>query len=438
MKYQSYLSVYEDLHEVIRLRREKKIFTAMGYTSNLDILLDFQTDTLNELLAEHMAGCSLTEVSLSNPIRTMRDLLETITWFCLHGIGGEVDIEDPSLIRQCFPYRYGIGGTAVQAGMALAQLGAESVVHLTDDSPELTEQLVSPYIYVPLEDGSLGHADDVDPQNEQEVHVILQFRKGSVIRLGEQEETIPYSNRLILTKNTVNITVPFRESYFRWIEEHAEQVSSNVLSSFNCILDPAVLKERLVSAIRHIDVYHSRNPRGIVYFEDAHYHNTEVRKLCIEMLYPHVDIMSMNEEELAYTLKMYQIPVDTEDVLSCIRGVDWLRKRFEIRKGIVVHTKDYAMFVGDADGIPIEQGLICGSLLATAKAAYGNYGTDAQIREIIKHPFGEKGLAGAAQLEASEYRDHVILVPTCYIDKPKYTIGLGDSFTGGMQLCFGL
>ena len=263
MRYQSYLPVYEELQEVIRSRRERRIFTAMGYSSNLDVLLDFQADTLNALLAEYMVGRNLTEMKVVNPVRTFPELLETIVHFCLHGIGGEVDILDPDLIRRSFPCRNGVGGTAVQAAMALARIGGESVVHLTDDSPELCGQLVSPCIYVPMEDGRLGHADEVRPQNEQEVHVILQFRKGTVIRLGNQEEVIPCSNRLILTKNTVNITVPFRESYFRWVEEHAGQVSSNVLSSFNCVLDPEVLKERLERVKRHVAVYHSRNPEGI-------------------------------------------------------------------------------------------------------------------------------------------------------------------------------
>ena len=431
-----YQAIYDTLETTIRSRNERGIYTAMGYSSNLDILLDFHVEELNQLLEKHMSGADLGQMRRAEWIRTVPELLETIVWFCLHGVGGEVDIEDPALIRSCFPCKNGVGGTAVQAAMALSQVGAESVVHLTDDSPELCEQLVSPYICVPLEDGSLGHADEVQPRNEQEVHVILQFQKGNEIRLGDQTAVIPASNRLILTKNTVNVTVPFRDSYFRWIEDHAKQVSSNVLSSFNCILDPAVLKERLEYVKHHIEVYHQRNPEGTVYFEDAHYHDADVRRLCIETLYPLVDIMSMNEEELAYTLKMYDVPVDIEDVLSCVRGVEYLLHRFRIHKGIVVHTKDYAMFVGDRGQTDIEKGLVWGGCLATAKAAFGGYGSDLQIREILKNPLSEKGVRSQEILAESEYKDQVILVPTCYIDKPKYTIGLGDSFTGGMQLCF--
>ena len=221
------------------------------------------------------------------------------------------------------------------------------------------------------------------------------------------------------------------------IEEHAKQVTSNVLSSFNCILDPAVLKERLEYVRKHVETYRRNNPDGIVYFEDAHYHDADVRKLCIETVYSCVDILSMNEEELEYTLKdMYGYEVDIEDICSCVDGVEFLMKKFGIKKGIIVHTKDYAMFVGDPGKTDIESGLMYGMIMATAKAINGSYGTKEQIRQVLELSMSEKGLENRRKLEEGHYDSRAILVPTRYIDKPKYTIGLGDSFTGGVQMCF--
>ena len=157
----------------------------------------------------------------------------------------------------------------------------------------------------------------------------------------------------------------------------------------------------------------------------------------MDTLYPYVDIMSMNEEELQYTLeKMYQYPVDIHDVLSCVEGTEFLRREYRVRKGIVIHTKDYAMFVGDPGRIPVEKGLLYGVTLATAKAAFGGYGGEQEIREILKLPQSPDGAANVRMIADSPWRDRVRIVPTRYIDKPKYTIGLGDSFTGGMQMCF--
>ena len=421
---------------VIDKRNSKGIYTAMGYSSNLDILLDFHVETLNRLLEENVPDGILAEMEAAPLIRSEKELLETIVSYCRKGIGGEADIADIDLIRRSFPCKNGMGGTAVQAALALAQLGAGSVVHLSDDSKEVREQLDYPCIRVPLEDGTLGGAMDVDGRNPQEVHAILQFQKGSVVRLGGQSFEIPVSNRLILTKNTVNITLPLSEAFLSWVEDHAEQVSSNVLSSFNCILEKNVLQERLARVKEHVKAYRRNNPDGIVYFEDAHYHDRAVREMCIETLYPHVDIMSMNEEELAYTLSMYGAEADISDVRSCVEGAEYLRKRFSIKRGVVVHTKDYAMYVGDRSGLDIENGLTYGVLMATAKAAFGRYGTADDIEWVLTQKISERGVRNREIIRECGLDERVVLVPTFYLDSPKYTIGLGDSFTGGMQMCF--
>lgn len=425
------------LRESIAKRAREGRYTALGYTSNLDLLCDFRAEKLNELLAQHMVGRRLEDMRIAGTIRTMEELLETVVYYCIHGIGGEADLEDPELVRACFPYRNGMGGTGVQAALALSMLGGETLVHLTDDSREVCDQLCSPYIHVVLPDGTIGHAGDVKGSNPQEVHFILQFKKGDIIRLDGQEAAIPCSNRLILTKNTVNISVPLWEPYFRWIEDNAKRVSSNVLSSFNSILDPGVLQARLKYVKDHVMVYRRNNPDGVVYFEDAHYHDPEVRRLCVEWLYPHVDILSMNEEEFQYTLKdMYHYDVDLSDIFSCVKGVDYLQEKFRMRKGVIVHTKDYAMFVGDPGRTDIERGLMYGTMLATAKAMYGGYGGWDQIHDVLRLDLNELGLWNLQRLAGSPYEKRVTLVPTRYIDKPKYTIGLGDSFTGGVQMCF--
>lgn len=430
------LEIYSGLKEVIARRKAASVYTSLGYTSNLDLIPEFTSEDLNRLLAAYLPDACLREMRPAGLIRNMSELLETIVYYCLHGIGAEADIEDPDLIRTGFPCRNAMGGTAVQAALALDRLGAGSVVHLSDDSEEVRKQLISPNIKVPVQGGSLGGAGDAAGGNFPETHVIIQFQKGSRICLGNQVETIPASNRLILTRNTVNSFLPLDENYLGWVEKHAQQVSSNVLSSFNSILDPEVLKLRLARILEHVERYRRGNPQGIVYFEDAHYHSKESRRLCIETLYPHVDIMSMNEEELQYTMEMCHIPVEIDDIFSCVNGVEYLLDRFGMKRGVIVHTKDYAMYVGDASGLAIEKGMVYGSLMATARAAFGEYGSDAQIRKILEGSLSRVGLENLKKIENSSLSGRVILVPTFALDRPKYTIGLGDCFTGGVQLCF--
>ena len=107
------------------------IYTALGYTSNLDLLCDFQVEKLNDLLARHMQGKNLREMRIAKKIRTMEELLETIVCYCIHGIGGETDVENTELVRESFLFQNGLGGTAVQAALALAAVGGETPVSYT-------------------------------------------------------------------------------------------------------------------------------------------------------------------------------------------------------------------------------------------------------------------------------------------------------------------
>lgn len=432
-----YRQAYDRMDKVVEGRTAAGRYTAMGYTSNLDLLCDFQVERLNDLLKTYLPDGELRNMKVAERIQNMEDLLETIVYYCIRGIGGEADIEDTKLLEESFSAQYGMGGTAVQAALALAETHCPCVVHLTDDSEEVCGLLKSPYVYTVSPNGNLTHTDAVVQTEEQEVHGIIQFKKGDIVSLGEQKVEIPCSNRLIITKITVNEFVPFKKSYFEWIEQNAGQVSSNVLSSFNALLNPEVLKERLEFVKEHVERYRRRNPEGIVFFEDAHYHDYTVRKLCLETVYSCVDIVSMNEEELKYTLKeMYDFDVDINDIISCVKGAKFIREKFGIRKGVIIHTKDYSMYVGEKLKADIETGLMYGNMMATAKAQNGWYGTKEQIREVLDLPLSPKGVENYEAALASEYADEVILVPSKYIDKPKYTIGLGDSFVGGVQMCF--
>lgn len=90
---QKYYEAYEALDRTIQARIEKECYPAMGYTSNLDLLCDFNTKRLNELLKENMPEAVLAQMRAASKIQTMQDLLETMVYYCSHGIGGEVDVE---------------------------------------------------------------------------------------------------------------------------------------------------------------------------------------------------------------------------------------------------------------------------------------------------------------------------------------------------------
>ena len=434
---EKYLALFGSLGKTIQKRISENRFPAMGLTTNLDLLCEFQVEKLNELIERFLPGLKSSELCPAAEISTPQELIQTIAYFCVNGIGGEVDLKNLELMNRNFRFRRAIGGTSAQAAMALAAVGMPSVIHLTDDSKEVCKILDSPLIYTVSESGRPVHTGQLSQKNKQEVHYIIQFQKGGTVHFSDRELRVPVSNRLILTNVTVNGSLPLSQPYFSYIESNAQKFSSNVLSSFNCLRSREDLQRRLDFIRQHLKKYKRGNPKGIVFFEDAHYHSNDIKKFCMETIYPYIDIVSLNEEELKSTLALYGATVRPDDILSCVEGMVAIRRKFRVRKGVIVHTKDYSLYAGDRiDGCDIESGLIYGNLLATAKAMGGFYGTKDRLAEVVKLSLSEKGKKDAAALKNSRYGREAILVPSKYIDRPKYTIGLGDSFVAGLQICF--
>ena len=57
-------------------------------------------------------------------------------------------------------------------------------------------------------------------------------------------------------------------------------------------------------------------------------------------------------------------------------------------------------------------------------------------RETLACPLSETGLRFARELDSTSMKHSVCLVPSRYMEKPKYTIGLGDTFVAGVQCAF--
>ena len=65
---QKYQAAYDELESTVRKRAEKRRYPAMGYTSNLDLLCDFKTERLNELLEEHTPKARLDQMKAAKPL----------------------------------------------------------------------------------------------------------------------------------------------------------------------------------------------------------------------------------------------------------------------------------------------------------------------------------------------------------------------------------
>lgn len=432
-----YDRAFSSLGETIDERRARGIYMAMGYSSDLDLICSVDGEHLSKLIEEYLTPQEQNEITRPGIVTDAKTLIRAIVYHCVTGLGGEIGITDPKIACDLFEHSKGMGGTGVQAAMALARLGCPSIVHLTDDSADVTRLLDNECIHTVSDEGELIRAGEKREINGREIHFIIQFRKGDIIRLAGHELSLPASNRLIVVETHINSRLPFQKSYFDWVETNAKSVSSLLVSSFNCIQSEEILNERLETIVNHICRYRENNPNGVVYAEDGFYHSKSIQKSVYERLYGLVDIAGINEEELTQALEVFcGYELDIDDFASCLEGLERMCEYLQVRKGMVLHTKDYSLYYGAESDFEIEKGLVYGNLMATAKAMHGYYGGKNELAGVMSLEFSRKGLDFLAYLDNVMPRRSALLVPTRYLNAPKYTIGLGDSFLAGMQMCF--
>lgn len=437
MAYQDkYLEYLEAVPGVVEQCRETGNRPVLAYTSNLDAIVKWDVESFNSLLEKYLKDepSFAEEESVDN----MEDFARIVTYFAINGYGGEVDITSGEVIEELkgyFEMQHGLGGTCAQGAAALGAMGMPVMVHITDRSKEVLEWMdyegmesIKGEERVPLAQCVSG--------DEPLIHLIMQFTKGDIIRANGREYEIPLSNRLIMGYDQVHKIMPVEKDFLNYMEAHAENMYSYDVSGFNAIVNLDVLKERLCELERHYQILKENNPDLKIYFESAHFISAKIRDYLYSVLAGYVDIMGMNEEELVDLTKKKEHPVDKDDIVSVLSGLDYVLELYPV-KGIVMHSKDYALYYGEPmDGVDLEMGLTLGNLMSGTRARIGRYGTQSDCRESLELELSPTGVEFAEKINKIDLKHTAILVPSRYMEKPRFTIGLGDTFVAGMQMCF--
>lgn len=437
MAYQDrYLECLDEIPKLIEYCNDNNNAPIFAYTSNLDIVLHWDIDTYNNILDKFLKEEPY--IKEGDTIKTMGDFARITSYYVMRGLGGNFDItniEVCNYLRKSFNSELALGGTCAQGAAAFGTVGFPVNVHLTDSCKEVCEMMNHVGTKAIKENKKVPIMDAIS--NEEPIyHFILQFKKDDKLKVFGEEINIPSSNRLILFFDQVHKEVPISQGFLDYWTMAEEEPASYSLSGFDAIVDTQIMDSRLDEIEPHLNAIKKKHPNTIFYYEGAFYMNPEVKELATERLSKYLDILGANEEELEEQLKRYGVEVDISNPDDVFCGLDIMIHRIPV-KGIVLHTKDYAMYYGkELDGIDIEQGLTIGNLMSATRARIGRYGNLKECKDTLQLPLSKIGLEF---VEAARNRntDNIIkVVPSRYMEYPKYTIGLGDTFVAGVHTCF--
>lgn len=434
MKHRNWTQYLEPL---LQQRLQRNAWYCLGLGNNVDQEIVWDSAIIDRLFTEYPINGDSQTQNFSEGIATPPQFLCLLLNLFRQGKGGEYPLANEQICRfleSHFDCQATLGGTGARGGRTLAHLGFLVLLHLNILSQTVQDLLASPLIHTTIP-GGITRVRDLGEcgRGEYAPHFIVQYNRGDTIHAARQRIECPQANRIILPFDEINKTLPLYDHFFRAMLETSDRIASVVISGFNAMTDEALLLQRLTRLKTALLLIHSKHIP--IYFEDGGYHVPRYKEHVFRALGPLIDVCGMNEDEFFDILHLHHHTVNMSDLHSIVAGLEAILTTYDF-KSVVLHTKDYALFYGARFNESIEAGLEFANLLAATRARIGKDGNLRDVEDTYCLPDSEQGITFQQQSQNSVMNRYLVVSPAKYLSNPACTIGLGDTFVAGFQICF--
>lgn len=386
---------------------------ALGFGNNIDYEIQWDSRVMERLIVQYNIRdheLSLPESS-SREIPSERELALSILRFLKTSAGGERIVASSEILEQFASYfekKITLGGTSVRAAIAMRTLGYTSALHLITTNEHVRRLIPqdSPYV--------CGNQQDA-----LYPHLIVQFGQGTQVRAGDIDICTHRANRLIYHNDPENIDMALNGDFGDLIT-HAEIL---LISGFNAMKSRDLLAERLGTLLHIL----SKLPRtALIFYEDAGFYDPSFSRLIYATLGQHIDIVSMNEDELQVYLGRQVDILDANQVQSALAD---LHEIIPVPR-LVVHSMYWALAYGEGAN-ELKAALKGGVTMATTRFRHGDNFAGEKYWATASLPPNPQGARLAGEIQQA-LGDYVCCVPVPLVDQSNATtVGLGDAFVGG-------
>jgi ADP-dependent phosphofructokinase/glucokinase len=308
--------------------------------------------------------------------------------------------------------RWGLGGSGAQAAQTLAILGAPALMSLEDRS-ERQLSVIHPGVLVATNHGVIKCGQLSTTPGRKPAHYIFEYtagtQAGSIVPARSSRTIVRFTDERL--DNDPDFT---RESIIA-----AADGGAAILSGFNEI-GTEDLEDVLTQTVTLVKAWRNRGLKTI-HLELGDYATIKARDTVLERLGGAFTSLGMSHSEIR---------------ALCGESQDPISKAFELSESLnlsrlCVHADDWALAITKDDPQREFEALLCGCLLAAARAERGHPCPPIAApvsAEFHKLPWNKVSQSGDR---------FVVCCAAPYLERPAATIGLGDTFLAGTLLVLG-
>ncbi len=432
----------------------------LGFNVNIDKVIKITPEILSNIPQTTSVEDRSLDNSSPKKITNIEELLICLLQSIDEGKADEVLISSDEVaiwIEENFVIsRTVMGGQAGIMANLLRKIEVNPVLLSTPiSSPDLTK-LLDPSIIDPTTNYDTFRLESkkVSEKIEPITHYVFEFSAGKY-PVANRIINCERPNRFIGSYDKVNSLLMFSEEFSEYSINNISDYTLCVIAGFHLINfethSSKLYTEVFEPVLSLLSKWKERNPFLIIHLELAAVKDRNLKQAIIDNLFPVVDSIGLNEQELISFLHCFDksLSVSIHSTISSINLFKGMYAIFSKYPHIRLHLHylDYFLLlsplISEKSALIRKSSLIISSLFAAVKAKFGNIDRQTEAK-MIDYNISKKGLGELQNLENYLKNEGdgdtslinngyiqtksctVFGIPTIVIPSPTHLVGLGD------------